>query len=74
MRKLFHPFWTGFTIVLILIFVILFPASIISRHGLYKTVVFTVLGVSIIWIVYFVRACIFSNFSSEENKANKTEN
>jgi hypothetical protein len=68
MRKLFHPFWTWFTIILTLIFVVLLPASIISRLGLFKTAIFTLIGVAVIWIVYFIRAFIFSKFLSEENK------
>jgi len=67
MRKLFHPFWVGFTIVLSLIFIIVFPTAIVSRYGPLKTTIFTLIGISVIWIVYLVRAYIFSNFSSEEN-------
>jgi hypothetical protein len=71
MRQLFHPFWIGLTIVLTLVFIILFPASIISRHGPFRTTIFTLIGVSVIWIVYFVRAYILSNFSSEESETKK---
>ena len=73
MKKIFHPFWTIFTIVLTLIFIILLPLSIISRYGPFKTAIFTLIGVAVIWIVYFVRTLIFTSYSSEDKKNSKTE-
>ena len=62
MKKLFHPFWFVFTLVLSLVFLILFPFAIINHQGLTKTLIFTFLGLAVIWIVYIVRARIFSKF------------
>ena len=73
MHRLIHPFWIGFTIILTLIFIILFPTAIISQYGPIKTAFFTLIGVSVIWAVYFVRAHIFSKLSSEEAETKKNQ-
>ena len=74
MGRLFHPFMTVITIVLTLIFIILFPAAIINQHGPFKTAIFTLIGVTVIWIVYFIRAYIFSKILSEEKYTEKNHN
>ncbi len=66
MKKLYDPFWIGVTVVMSIIFVILLPISIIEKHGVVKTIVFTLVGLIFIWVTYFVRAYFFSD--DEEKK------
>jgi c-di-AMP phosphodiesterase-like protein len=65
MKKLYDPFWIGVTVVLLIIFVILLPISIIEKHGVVKTIVFTLVGLIFIWVTYFVRAYFFSDDSEK---------
>lgn len=65
MKKLYDPFWIGVTVVLSIIFVILLPISIIEKHGVVKTIVFTLVGLIFIWVTYFVRAYFFSDDSEK---------
>ena len=65
MKNLYDPFWIGVTAVLSIIFVILLPISIIEKHGVVKTIVFTLVGLIFIWVTYFVRAYFFSDDSEK---------
>jgi hypothetical protein len=65
MKKLHDPFWIGVTVVLSIIFVILLPISIIEKHGVVKTIVFTLVGLIFIWVTYFIRAYFFSDESEK---------
>jgi len=65
MKNLYDPFWIGVTAVLSIIFVILLPISIIEKHGVVKTIVFTLVGLIFIWVTYFVRAYFFSDDSDK---------
>ena len=49
--------------ILTLIFVVLLSGAIFEKQGLFKTVIYTGLGVVVIWAVYFIRARIFSKMS-----------
>ena len=71
MIKQFHPFGFGFTVILTLLFLILSPSTIIDNQGIVITIIFTSLGIIVIWIVYFIRSYIFSKFSSNEDEINE---
>ncbi len=66
MKSLYHPFWTSLTVVFSLLLIILLPGAIIEKHGMFKTVLYTTLGVLFIWITYLVRAYIFSGFAEKK--------
>ncbi|MFC1502388.1 hypothetical protein ACFL6A_03145 [bacterium] len=72
-RKLFSPFWVGITLLFTVIFVVLLPLSILHRYGLPKTILFTSIGVICIWVVYIIRAFIFSGFTREGKGQGKNE-
>jgi len=63
MRNLSHPFWISFTIILSLIFIIIFPVSIIGQNGIINKSVFTFTGVAVIWIVIAFVHIFFQPFS-----------
>ena len=67
MRTQHPPFWIGLTIIFTIIFILFFSNAIIEQYGILKTVAFTLIGVFVIWIVYFIRAYIFSNIKLNEN-------
>jgi hypothetical protein len=62
------PLWIGFTLVLTIIFILLFSTAIVDEYGIIKTTFFTLLGVIVIWIVYFIRANIFSKMGDSNDK------
>lgn len=66
MRKLYNPFWVGVTVILSLIFAVMLPVSIIETQGTALTILYTVIGLIVIWAVYFVRAYIFSGFDEKK--------
>ena len=73
MRKLFSPFWVSITILFTVIFIVLLPLTILQRYGLPKTILFTSIGVICIWVVYIIRAFIFSGFTQEEKGQGKND-
>ena len=64
MARLYHPFWVGVTILLSAVFGILFFPVVHEKYGLPMSIALTLLGVAVIWIIYIVRAQIFSSWSS----------
>ncbi|MCF8242616.1 MAG: hypothetical protein K9J16_14655 [Melioribacteraceae bacterium] len=53
MSRYFHPFWIGFTILITILFVLLFSAIMINELGPSQTSIFTVAGIILIWAIYF---------------------
>jgi glycopeptide antibiotics resistance protein len=73
MARLFSGFWVGFTVVLCVIFAGLFYPMIREKYDFLLSIAFTVAGVCLIWVVYFVRAHIFSRMEEDqENRKNVT--
>lgn len=66
MSRLYSKFWVNVTVVLSLIFIILGFPTFQREHGFVSAFVFTFIGVSVIWIVYFIRAYIFSQFDDKK--------
>ena len=60
MKKQFSSFWFILTIFLSAIFVVLFYPGTSERLGTGEAVMYTIVGVLVIWIVFFLRARIFS--------------
>lgn len=58
--KYYNGFWVGVTTVLSVVFAALFFPMIIPKYSLALSILFTAAGVIFIWIVYFVRAVIFT--------------
>ena len=61
MRKLFHP---------LDLFYNCFDNDFYDYYTI-SAIIFTLIGVSVIRIIYFVRAYIFLNFSSKEKESQK---
>lgn len=68
MPRLYNKFWVNVTIVLSLIFIILGFPIFQRKYGFISAFIFTFISVSVIWIVYLIRAYIFSTFENESNK------
>jgi hypothetical protein len=66
MTRLFSAFWVAVTIVFSIMFTALFFPLVLDRYGPLPAFLLTVLGLLIIWAVYFVRALIFSRMDSTE--------
>ena len=64
MTRRHSGFWIGFTIVLSIIFAALFFPGVYGRCSLTESLIYTGLGVAVIWGVYFVRAAIFARVFS----------
>ncbi len=71
MKHYFNKLWVIITVILNVVFVILFFPLSLKRVGTIKAIVFTLIGLLIIWIVYFVRAYIFSKYFGEKDKNGK---
>ena len=59
MSKYFNKYWLTITIVLSVAFALLFFPVAADRAGYMKAAVYTLVGLIVIWIVYFIRAWIF---------------
>lgn len=68
MKKLFNKFWIVITIILSLIFIGLFLPLTTRSLGFTKAFSYTMTGLAVIWIVYFVRAYIFSDMGHDKSE------
>lgn len=65
--RISNRFWIAATIVLSVLFAVLFFPEVQARYGLGLSVLFTGVGIAVIWVVYFVRAYVFSQmFNTKE--------
>ncbi len=64
--KYINKHWVIITIVLSVVFIMVFLPLTIKSVGSAKATSYTVTGVAVIWIVYFVRAYLFSGFDSKQ--------
>ena len=67
MRKYFNTFWVIFTVILSVTFVVLFSFVLAEGLGIAKIVIYNLIGLIVIWIVYFIRAYIFTKYFSEND-------
>lgn len=66
MSGLYNKFWVNVTIVLSIIFIILGLPAFLKSHSIAVSILITVVGVSFIWVTYFIRAYMWSD--RENNK------
>ena len=66
MRKYFSRFWILITIAICVLFLTLFLPATLKSIGTAKAISYGLTGVAVIWIVYFVRAHIFSGFNNNK--------
>lgn len=59
--KYYNGFWLGLTVVLSVVFAILFFPVVSDRYSLPISILFTAVGIAFIWVIYFVRALIFGS-------------
>ena len=57
--KYYNGFWIGVTIVLSVVFALLFFPLVNDNYSLPLAILLTAAGVIFIWIIYFSRAVIF---------------
>jgi hypothetical protein len=60
MKKLINRNWIIITIVICGLFIVVFLPLASRSNGFARALSYTLTGVAVIWIVYFVRASIFS--------------
>ena len=53
--------------------VLLFP-SIVGVHGVFKSSIFTMLGVGFIWFLYFMLGSLFTHIHEEGKKEGRDNN
>jgi hypothetical protein len=68
MSKYLNKTWIIITIILSAVFAVLFYPVAAERVGTLKALVFTMIGLLVIWLVYLIRAHIFSKILSKRNK------
>jgi hypothetical protein len=67
MARFYNRFWIGMTVVLCGIFAVLLFPAIRPGHGTLNAALYTLLGILVIWAVYFVRVYVFSRL--DENRS-----
>lgn len=74
-KKYFSPFWISITIILCILFFVLFFPLALEQVGLYKAIVYSIVGIAVIWLANFARAIIFAdmNNTGKENKQPKQD-
>ena len=68
MQRLYSRFWVSVTVLLCVIFAVLFYPETRDRYGVSQALLFTAAGIAVIWIVYLVRAYIFSRLYQNERR------
>ena len=68
MRKLYHPFWVGFAIVLSFLAIIAGFPAFQRQFGFPMSFVLTGAIVLAVWLNYLVRALIFSNMGEKKEE------
>lgn len=63
MLKYVRSWWVTLPVVLSIVFVVLFYPVVSQRYSLPASLGFTVIGLCVIWAVYFIRASIFTRLS-----------
>ena len=66
MSRYYNRFWVIFTVVLCAVFAVLFFPVINNEYGLTKAALLTLAGIAVIWIVYFVRANVFTSMEKDK--------
>jgi hypothetical protein len=65
MKRYYNRFWIGFTFILSVVFILLFFPMALERYNLSVSILLTTAGVLVIWMVYLVRAIIFTRLSGK---------
>ena len=69
MARRYSRIWTGLTMMLSVVFAVLFFPAVHARYTLTESLAYTILGLIVIWGVYFTRAAILSHVFSREKSA-----
>jgi quinol-cytochrome oxidoreductase complex cytochrome b subunit len=72
MNKHSNKTWIIITVIFCVVFVILFYPIAAERVGHPKAIVYTLIGLLVIWLIYFIRAYVFSKIFSKKNNTNRT--
>ena len=64
MTRLYSRFWINVTLLLSVVFAVVFFPVFRERFGFAWSTLLTALGVMVIWAVYFIRAYIFTRGDS----------
>lgn len=69
MTRYHSRFWLYVTILLCVLFAVLFYPVVHGPYGVGLSLLFTAIGVAVIWGVYLIRAAVFSRLFQEKNDA-----
>ncbi|MFC2112927.1 hypothetical protein ACFLTA_06640 [Bacteroidota bacterium] len=64
MKKYLNRYWIIISIILCVLLIALFLPLSIKSVGASKALSYTITGVAVIWIVYFIRAYLFRDDNS----------
>ena len=67
-RTYFSRFWVGLTVLLSFVFSVLFYPVARKTHDPVWSLVLAALGLAVIWIVYVIRAAVFSRMSDNRKQ------
>ena len=73
MARLYNTFWVGVTLVLSVIFVVMFVPVVQGKYGFPKSVLLTLVCLLVIWVSYLVRAHVFSRGNTERPDKYKSD-
>ena len=68
MSRYVNRFWIWITIFLSVVFAALFVPVAARNIGLGKAILYTLIGLIVIWMVYLIRAHIFGRLFSKKGK------
>jgi hypothetical protein len=66
MTRLYSRFWVNITLLLSVVFAVVFFPLVQERYGLPWSVFLTLSGVLVIWAAYFVRAYLFTRGETDK--------
>jgi len=67
-KKYYNGIWVTATVILSVVFAVLFFPYILPTCGFTGSLFLTLLGLLVIWTVYFLRAYIFTSIWPDENR------
>jgi hypothetical protein len=70
MKQYLNRFWILITVLVCVAFIAVFLPLSIDSIGMAKAISYTLTGVAVIWIVYFIRSYIITGFHSKSDDEN----
>lgn len=71
MKKLANRYWIIITIIICGLFIVVFLPLSMRSVGLTKAFSYTLTGVAVIWVIYFIKTSILNRSDDRENKSDQ---